>query len=760
MNKRVLNAFQMKKRNGLGFVIMLILALLATAFPPMELFSVKEARAENCRIYNDLTSNDPYYNWRPLVNSDGNYVDIKLGEKILLSKNRPNDPVKVIYCNENGNAIFNTGTSHVESLGTGGNDFIRKEQIHSGTETEDYYFLIVRRPNDGLFNQNLIDAGKFDHWKVTWEHTNDTYDNFKFVAVNKSPDPTPVPPAISRPNYNPQPISTPYVYKYYGITYVMNGGTNDPRNPSSYREDQNISLYDAWKTGATFDGWYISPDGYGRVATICNRSVTVYAHFTPFKYKINYVLSGGIMESGNPDSYEYGETPSLPVEPTKENCQFAGWSLSPDGSNPSKTFPAVTSGDVTLYAVFQPVYHITYVLDGGENSPYNPTTYLATETVTLEAADKYGNGMRFMGWYDAPVGGNLVTTVSGGDITVYARFVEAYNIFYDCDGGTNHKNNPDYYEVEKGAILNDPYKKGYDFVGWVVDGTDKLIHSIPAGQTGNMILHAKWTPVPDLKGATVYLNHDQGLVYNATGQSVSLKKIVTKDGVVITNFKHCKVLGLTAREAGTHEVTVKGDGDRYTGKCTAKFKIAKARMLDAKIRLSQIAYYFEPGVKNKPNVQFYLNGIRMNMKLDKDYTAMYDKDVIHAGKKSVVVRTTEDCNNLTIGEFTVTYEVKKSDTKFTAKVSPCKISIRDLKDDVQKAQVTITNLTKGSSDVRFSINTVSDIDRKNFVTVDSESGRVTLYPARWGECKIEISCTSHANADRKKLVKYVSIVVQ
>ena len=266
--------------------------------------------------------------------------------------------------------------------------------------------------------------------------------------------------------------------------------------------------------------------------------------------------------------------------------------------------------------------------------------------------------------------------------------------------------------------------------------------------------------MPDLKGATVYLNHDQGLVYNATGQSVSLKKIVTKKGVVITNFKHCKVLGLTAREAGTHEVTVKGDGDRYTGKCTAKFKIAKARMLDAKIKLSQITYYFEPGVKKKPDVQFYLNGIRMHMKLDKDYTAKYDRDVIHAGKKSVVVRTTEDCNNLTIGEITVTYEVKKSNTKFTAKVSPSKISIRDLKHDVQKAQVTITGLTKGSEEVRFSINSVSDIDKKNYVTVDSESGRVILYPARWGECKIEIKCTSHANADRKKLEKYVSIVVE
>ena len=42
----------------------------------------------------------------------------------------------------------------------------------------------------------------------------------------------------------------------YSITYNLNGGTNDPSNPSTYTIEDNITFLDPTKTGYTFIGWY------------------------------------------------------------------------------------------------------------------------------------------------------------------------------------------------------------------------------------------------------------------------------------------------------------------------------------------------------------------------------------------------------------------------------------------------------------------------------------------------------------------------
>lgn len=110
--------------------------------------------------------------------------------------------------------------------------------------------------------------------------------------------------------------SSTYIYAKwrlhrYTITYVLNGGTNNPSNPTVYvikhskPEDEtweadfkkngstfvplpdeeimlsNITLLDATKSGATFDGWYKTPDFVGSkvttIETIEPSDLTLYA---------------------------------------------------------------------------------------------------------------------------------------------------------------------------------------------------------------------------------------------------------------------------------------------------------------------------------------------------------------------------------------------------------------------------------------------------------------------------------------------------
>lgn len=123
--------------------------------------------------------------------------------------------------------------------------------------------------------------------------------------------------------------------------------------------------------------------------------------------------------------------------PTKDYYDFAGWN---DGTS---TYNAGATGynlasSTTFTAQWTPTtYDITYELDGGTNDGDNPATYnVTTETITLEAPTRDHD--RFDGWFtDDGVWSDEVTEIplgSHGDITLYAKWAERYEIVFDADG--------------------------------------------------------------------------------------------------------------------------------------------------------------------------------------------------------------------------------------------------------------------------------------------------------------------------------------
>lgn len=72
-------------------------------------------------------------------------------------------------------------------------------------------------------------------------------------------------------------------YTKSDVTYVLNGGTNDVSNPSTYYEGkEEIPLADATKAGYTFAGWYIDGDSEKKVTSITTGQtgeITLYAKF-------------------------------------------------------------------------------------------------------------------------------------------------------------------------------------------------------------------------------------------------------------------------------------------------------------------------------------------------------------------------------------------------------------------------------------------------------------------------------------------------
>ena len=65
----------------------------------------------------------------------------------------------------------------------------------------------------------------------------------------------------------------------YNIYYVLNGGTNDSRNPSTYTIEDTINFWQPTKANSTFIGWYEDEVFTMPIDSISNRTgdITVYA---------------------------------------------------------------------------------------------------------------------------------------------------------------------------------------------------------------------------------------------------------------------------------------------------------------------------------------------------------------------------------------------------------------------------------------------------------------------------------------------------
>ena len=161
------------------------------------------------------------------------------------------------------------------------------------------------------------------------------------------------------------------------------------------------------------------------------------------------------------------------------------------------------SGEITLKAIPYSEFAITYELDGGVNSPANPSAYYEGKAdIPLENATK--SGYSFDGWYTDAAFSTQVTAISAeqtGNITLYAKFTPnpvVSSITYVLDGGSNGEGNPDSYTEGTGVpSFSDASKTGYSFGGWFSDAafTNKVT-SISPEQTGEVTLYAKFTFIP------------------------------------------------------------------------------------------------------------------------------------------------------------------------------------------------------------------------------------------------------------------------
>lgn len=204
--------------------------------------------------------------------------------------------------------------------------------------------------------------------------------------------------------------------------------------------------------------------------------------------------------SGTPIVVATSSIPLLPQDaaafriPTDE--AFSGWEIK-------------RSDDMREIWIAPEVYAIAYENTRSEENP-NPQNYtVVTPTVVLIDLPNLP-AYRFLGWFDAPEGGNRVTEIqkgSIGDRTFYARWdaiVHTITYYGNDEEESKAENLPSPQSVLRGesVILSDesPTRTGFLFLSWNTSsdgtGTTYRPEDVVSNVTADIGLYAQWLSLP------------------------------------------------------------------------------------------------------------------------------------------------------------------------------------------------------------------------------------------------------------------------
>lgn len=287
--------------------------------------------------------------------------------------------------------------------------------------------------------------------------------------------------------------------KLYTVTMDTAGG--DPIRPIQYTvESEAFQLPTPVRTGYIFLGW--TGEGITEAQKIIeipqgstgDRTYT--ANWQVIEYTITLDTNGGPVVS--PIKYTVEDTLTLPYI-LRPGYEFAGWTL--DGSGMLPFTPLIiypgTTGDLHYKAEWRLAeYTITMDLNGG--SGQEKVVYTITDE-DFELPTPTRNGYEFVGWtgerITTPQTSVKIPKGSTGNKAYTANWkVIRYTITLVTNGGAVIASIR--YTVEDSVTLPiPPDRPGYEFSGWVLDGSGQFPSTpmiIPAGSTGDRIYEAEW----------------------------------------------------------------------------------------------------------------------------------------------------------------------------------------------------------------------------------------------------------------------------
>ena len=285
----------------------------------------------------------------------------------------------------------------------------------------------------------------------------------------------------------------------YNIAMDLNGGSGQEKVVYTMT-DEDFELPTPTRNGYEFSGWtgegITTPQTEVIIPTGSTGNKAYTANWKAIEYTITLDTNGGPVVS--PIKYTVEDSFTLPY-PLRPGYEFVGWTL--DGSGMIPAMPLIiyhgTTGDLRYKAEWRLAeYTITMDLDGG--SGQEKMVYTITDE-DFELPTPTRNGYEFVGWtgerITTPQTSVRIPKGSTGNKAYTANWkVIRYTITLVTNGGAVIASIR--YTVEDSVTLPiPPDRPGYEFSGWVLDGSGQFPSTpmiIPKGSTGDRIYKAEW----------------------------------------------------------------------------------------------------------------------------------------------------------------------------------------------------------------------------------------------------------------------------
>ena len=285
----------------------------------------------------------------------------------------------------------------------------------------------------------------------------------------------------------------------YTINMDLNGGSGKEKVVYTIT-DEDFELPTPTRNGYEFVGWtgegITTPQTSVKIPKGSTGNKAYTANWQVIEYTITLDTNGGPVVS--PIKYTVEDSFTLPY-PLRPGYEFAGWTLDGSGMLPATTLIIYygTTGDLHYKAEWRLAeYTINMDLNGGSGK--EKVVYTITDE-DFELPTPTRNGYEFVGWtgegITTPQTSVKIPKGSTGNKAYTANWkVIRYTITLVTNGGAVIASIR--YTVEDSVTLPiPPERPGYEFAGWVLDGSGQFPSTpmiIPEGSTGDRIYEAEW----------------------------------------------------------------------------------------------------------------------------------------------------------------------------------------------------------------------------------------------------------------------------